>query len=140
MPYHALSCLFDLEEVKFNRRLAPEDADHDLQPPVIHIDLIDVTDKVGEGPVDDPDVLTLLELGLHLRRRPPLELLEDDLDFLLRKGYRPCSPHETGDTGGAPHEVPRFIIEFHLDEDIAGVELLFALPFLPAPELDDPLR
>ena len=80
--------------------------------------------KLANGPFVDADLLALLELDLH--RRLVLGHVgaeEDGADLLLRQRDRLVArSKEAGNARRVLDDVPEIVVEFHLDQNVAGQE------------------
>src|SRR6185436_11312762 len=132
----------DLQEVEFDGGFPAEDADEDLHLVALGVDLVDRADELGERPVGDPDALALRERDAELRRldaHVPQDLL--DLGLVERdrlaadaRDVRPTD--EARDARCVPDDEPAVGVEDHLDEDVAGVDLLLDGVALALADLD----
>src|SRR5207253_2665668 len=77
----------DLEEVEFDRRLAPKEGHEDADLPLLGIDRVNDANEVRERPVHHLDTLTLGEADLDPRRLH-LHAAEDPFDLGLLEGAR----------------------------------------------------
>ena len=141
-PSGRCSQFFDLEEVQLDRRLAAEDAHQDLDLVPFGVDFVDRPDELGERPVRDADALALRErhavLG-RLHAHVPEDLL--DLGLVERDGLAADArdvraADEARDARGVADDEPAVGIEDHLDEDVAGVDLLLDRVALALADLD----
>src|SRR5205823_13563066 len=77
-----------------------------------------------ERTVVDANALALGELDLERVSLDP-RLLEDLLGLaLFERGRAVAGAHEAGDTRRVAHDVPGIVAHHHLDQDVAGEDLL----------------
>src|SRR3954470_11749940 len=133
--------LLDLEEVQFDGSLAAEDADQHLDLVALGVDFVDRTDELGERTVGDAYALALLE-GDAVLGRFDTHLAQDLLDLVLfeRHGLvaragNVAATDEAGHTRRVAHDEPRFRVEDHLDQHVAGIDLLLDRHALAAADL-----
>src|SRR5712692_5349980 len=128
--------------LELDGREAPEDRHHDLELAPLRVQVVDRALEVHERPLDDPHLVALLEGRLELRLLGALlHLLEDALDLLGGQGHRlGAGADKARHLGRRAHEVPRVVGQLHLDEQIAGKELLLRLDLLALPDLAHFLR
>ncbi len=111
---------FDRGEVQLDARGPAEDRHFDLQLLLVHLHVVDGASEVGEGAVQDADLLAHLERQPRLRLHRPLDdAAPQVLD--LRDGHllRSLVADEASDLRRVLHEVPHRLAHLHLDEDIA---------------------
>src|SRR6185436_3336179 len=146
-PYHfhfpftiSNSRLFDLAEIQFHRRGAPEDRYRHPQLVLVVIDFLDRTVEVGKGAFLHSHCLAHFEqdFGLWLFHTF-LDLMQDCLHFLFTDRGR-ATPGRTADKTRylcrVLHQVPRLVGHFHLDQYIAREEFALAYVLLPALHLN----
>src|SRR3954463_3435840 len=128
-----LSGLLHLHEIELDRRRPPEDGHKHPDTSLIRVHFLDGAVEVGEGSVDDPDVVAFLELHLRLGLERPLGKLGGEPgDLVLAHGRRAGRvPDESGDLGRVLDEVPGPVVQLHLHEDVAREELALRGALLP---------
>ena len=91
---------------------------------LVFVDVVDGAGEVGEGALVDADLLALLELDLHRRLvLGGLGAEEDGADLLLGESDRiVAGSKEAGDARRVLDDVPEVVVEFHLDQHVAGQE------------------
>src|SRR5262245_61414019 len=137
--FFAMSEPFDLVVLELDGREAPEDGDHHFQLAALRIEIVDGPLEIDEGPLDHPHLVPLLEGGLELGLLGALfHLAQDGLDLSRRQGDGlGAGADEARDLGRRSHEVPGVVGHLHLDEQVAGKELLLRLDLLALPNLAD---
>src|SRR3990172_5564554 len=128
--------------LEINRGQSAEEPDHHLQPAALRIHVLNRPREVDERPLAHAHLVALGEDGLRLGLLGPLlHLAEDFLHFFRGEGNGPGPrSHEPRHLRGAADEVPCFICQLHLDQDISGIELLGADPLLALADLHDLLH
>src|SRR5215813_2809793 len=125
LPLAALPALH-LVVLELHRREPPEDLNHDLQLAALGAHVLDHPAEVDERALDHAHLVPLLEdrLGLRLLGAE-LHLVQDRVDLVAgqRRGPRP-RPDEPGHLRRRLDEVPGIVRHLHLNEHVAGEELL----------------
>lgn len=117
--------LFDLDEVELDWGFAAENSDQDLELAFLFIDGVDEPFVVFEGAIGDDDLFADAEVDLKLRLLF-LDVFLDHVEFFWADGDWDCArPDESGDIGGIADDVPAFICDDHLDEDVPWEEAFF---------------
>src|SRR5579872_617684 len=131
--------LFNLIEFEFDRSLAAEDRDERAQAFLLRVDLVHGAGEIEERPGRDLDAIAALEVD-HQLRRLDAHLLEDRLDFFFGQRQRLLAGARRADesrhTLRVAHDIPRRIGHLHLDEHVAGIDLLLDFAPLAVFELD----
>ena len=107
------------EKIKFNRRLSAEYADHYLEPSMIHVNILNISKKIREGPVCYPDCLILLILCLNLRGMTfsiccnitSISSCDNATDLI--------PPTKPVTLRRLPDKMPRLVVQFHLNKNVS---------------------
>src|SRR5262245_4890774 len=137
--FFAISEPLDLVVLELDRREPSEDGDHHLQLAALRVEIVDGPLEVHERPLDHANLVPLLEGGLELGLLSPLlHLAQDRFDLCGWQRHR-LGPRadEARHLGRRAHEMPRVVAHLHLDEEVAGEELLLGLDLLALPDLPD---
>src|SRR6185312_855784 len=131
---------FDLREVELDWRGAAEDADQHAELLLLGLHFFDDAREVGERTLDDANVLALVEADARLRLgRAVGHLRVDRGDVLLGNRRRVGPAEEAGDLGRVLDEVEGLLVELHLDEHVARIELAGRGAALPLDHLENRL-
>src|SRR5215469_2224364 len=135
--FFAMSEPLDLVVLELHGRQASEDGHHDLQLAPLRVQIVDGALEIHEGPLDHPNLVSLLERRLELRLlRALFHLAQDRLDLAQGKGHGPrARSHEPGHLRSRAHEMPRVVAHLHLHEKVAREEFLFGLDLLALADL-----
>src|SRR5690606_37048616 len=135
-----MSGLFDLAEIELDGRGTTENRDRDAHLALLVIDVLDVAVEVGEGALFDADHFAHFEQHLWTRFfHARLHLGEDLFHFLFGNGRGAVAraTEEAGDAGGVLDQVPGFVGQLHLDQDVTRENAALADGLLAALDLDD---
>src|SRR5690606_9271416 len=118
------SRLLDLDEIQFDRRRSPEDTDQNSHLTFVALHLFHRPVVIGEGTVDDLHALADIEENLRLRTRRTLGHLVGNLaHFRFRDRIRlGGAADETRHLGRRLDDVPGFVVQLHLHQDVPRKE------------------
>src|SRR6185437_13137394 len=135
------SPLLDRREIELDARRTPEDRHLHLQLLLVHLHVVHRPREVGEGSVEDPNLLAHLEGLARLRLDDALlDPATQVVDLGDRHLLRGLVADEAGDLRGVLDEVPDDLAHLHLDEDVPGqAELLTHARLAAGPVLRDGL-
>ena len=121
-----------MEEIEFNRGFSFKKGNKNAEFAFFFVNVVDGTDKVGEGSVGDFDNIVDSKAGLKFRF-----VLFDGFeylgDFFLRNGGRfVVDADKSGDSLSGADGNPGIIGNNHLDENITGESLFLGFYFFAA--------
>ena len=124
-----------LQEIELDGRLAAEERDQHLELIALGRHVVHDAQELGEGAVDDLDVLALLEADRDDRLFLGLVELQDAAHLaLLQRNRLGPRGDESRHAGRIAHDVPRLVVHDHLDQHVAGED--FALNGIALAVLD----
>ena len=130
---------FNLQNIKLHRCGTAKNGHHHRELVLLLIDVIHLTDEIGERAFGDLDLVAFLIndlrfgfVGLGLQHA------QDVVHLSLRQGRRlASSADETGDTLDFLDHIEQVVVGLHLDEKVAGHQVAQYGVFLAAFDLDD---
>ncbi len=128
--------LLDLDEVELDGRVASENRNIDFDFALCGIDQADHTFVAREWTVQDDDYIANLHLDLEAGLGCADVFLDDAKFFRCDRDRDIAAADETGDIRRVARDVPGFIRDDHLDQDVAREKSFFLADFFTTANRD----